>query len=457
MPYNWLTFLQLKTALANRLSDPNKIFWIDDELGRYIKEALRTLNSIGQFYRDRVVFNTQANFPFYDLTQNANPSSIVAGTNLNTSTLLGYSLKDRDLINDIEYNLIEPITVAWPNWTGTDQFIMDDLTRAIERQRNLFLYLTACHLTRTQINYLAGNGKVSLSNSIQQIIRASWIDNPSNSTTTLYRSDEDEADFMLVGWNSNFSTPSNYSTILTSPPSLQLIPPPSNVGIIDLLTVTSPLDLDESTGVLLNIPNDFSWILKYGALSDLLNKDGQAFDPTRASYCAKRFNDGIKIALLSSTINQAFIDSSPIVPCSISELDELSQGWQNLPTGTPLNLAIASRNLIALSPIPSSNLHSIQLDVLINMPIPTLNTDLIQIGKEHIDLILDYSTHLAMFKVGGMEFQQTIPLADNFMQKVMLNNSKLSAEARNYSIMQGFSNKQEKDKKRFRARTEEAA
>ena len=448
--YNWLTFSQLKSALATRLSDPSKIFWIDSELGSYLKESLRTWNLIAQYSRDRTVFNTQPNLAFYDLTSINNPNSITGGTGAgltNPSSMLGYSIKERDLINDIEYCLIEPITSIWSSWSGTDQFTMDDLTRAIERRRNLFLLLVGSHISHLQVVVPPGNGLAQLSDSIQQIRRASWKD--STSYIPIYSSDEDEASNLTPNWVNSPATPSAFSSTLNPLVLVQLIPPPLDTGTLDLLTINNPPDLDESVGTFLNIPDDCAWIVKFGALADLLGKDGQAFDPTRSEYCEKRFLEGIRFAQLSGTILTGMLDGNSISPCDISELDLMVPSWQNL-TGSSTDLAIVGRNLICLSPVPNSNQHSIQLDIIRNMPIPSLDSDKIQLGKESIDAILDYATHLAFFKVGGAEFQSTVQLADRFMQQAMLNNDKLRSEARNYSIMQGYSKKEEISKKRFR-------
>lgn len=455
--YSWLTFLQSKDALATRLSDTSKIFWTDLELGTYIKESLRTWNLVAQYYREKTVFNTSTNLAFYDLTSSNNPNSITGGTGSlvnNPPSLLGYSLKDRDLINQIEYHLIEPITTNWASWGGTDQFTMDDLTRAIERRRNLFLLLAGSHISHSQV-VPSLNGLSYLSDSIQQIRRASWITLDSN-YIPLWPTDEDEASNLSTNWINSPSTPSTFSVILNNPISIQLIPPSLDTGTLDLLSINNPTNLNEVVGALLSIPDDCAWIIKFGAMADLLAKDGQAFDPVRSEYCEKRFIEGVRFAIASGTILTAMLDGLAISPCDISELDSFNPSWQST-SSSPTNLAIIGRNLICLSPVPDSAEHSIQLDVIRNMPIPSSDSDFVQIGKENFDCILDYATHLAFFKVGGAEFQSTIQLADRFMQQALLSNSKLKAEARNYSIMKGYSNKEEIDRKRFRTSTEERA
>ena len=54
------------------------------------------------------------------------------------------------------------------------------------------------------------------------------------------------------------------------------------------------------------------------------------------------------------------------------------------------------------------------------------------------------------------EVNSTLTQANSFMQQAMLHNKQLMAEAKDYDIMQGYSKKEEIDRRRFR-RVEEAA
>lgn len=455
MSYSWLTFTQAKLALANRLSDVGKVFWLDAEVGGYLLESLRTWNSIAQFYRDRTTFNTQPGIAFYDLTLETNPNSSTGGTGMganNPPALLGYTLTDRDLITDIEYHLIEPITTDFTLATPslTEQFTLNDIVRAIERRRNLFLLLTGLNLSHSQVVYTGD--RTPLSDSIQMVRRVSWL-NSEGVYTPLWRENEESANFLHPGWAINGEKPIAYSMFQPPPVTIQVIPISDDIGTLDLVTVNNPIDLNEVTEVLLNIPDDWAWVVKWGALADLLGRDGQAFDPVRSEYCEKRFEEGVRFALLGATINQAVLDGITVAPSDLNDFDSLSPTWQNTSVATDSNLtdiAILGRNLVALSPVPDANPHSIQLDIVRNMPIPVAGGDFIQIGREHFDAILDYATHLAMFKVGGAEFTATQGLANNFLQQAMFHNQYLKAEAKDYDLSQGYSKKEEIDRPRFK-------
>lgn len=448
MPYTWITFAQAKTALKNRLGDSTGIYWLDDEVGRYLKESLRTLNSIGQLHRARCTFNTITNQTYYDLTSTADCGALTT----NPPALVGYNVQDRELINDIQYHLIEPITTNWALSTPamTDQFTMDDIVRAIERCRNQFMLLVASHLTHSQVLYgpPAGSGRVSLSDSIIYVRRVSWL-NIDGDYTPLWRDDEETANFLLPNWAANPSIPEAYSAFLTPPVSIQIIPPSNDVGTIDLITVNNPSNLDQTVGTLLFIPDDFSWVTKWGALAALLSKDTQAYDPIRAKYCQTRYEEGIRFALTLSLIQQAYLDGIAVAPQSFDDIDGMLPSWQNQATGTPTELLSAGRNLIALTPTPDSNQHSVQLDVVRNIPIPLVDGDFLQIGKEFFEAVLDYSVHLAMFKDEGDEFFATVPLANNLMQMALQHNAVLNAEARGYTVMEKYSTKEEIDRPRL--------
>lgn len=455
--YSWLTFAQAKTALAGRLGDPSKIFWKDGEIGRLINESTRTWNSIAQFYRDRCTFNTQNGIAFYDLTQSSNPNLITGNgglTSTSASAMLGYSITDQYLINDIQYHLIEPVTTDFAaGWTGTEMFTMDDLVRAIERRRNLFLLLTGFHLSHSQVNYNPplGDGRIALSDSTQLVRRVSWL-NFDNEFTPLWRDDEESANFLIPNWAINGEVPIAYSMIQSPPINIQTIPISDDIGTLDLITVDSPSNLNEITGTLLNIPDDFSWVVKFGALADLLGKDSQAYDPQRSAYCEQRFQEGVRFALAGGTINQVTLDGITIAPSDLADFDAFKPNWQNISVTTNEkieDLAIAGRNLIAVSPVPNAESHSIQLDIVRNIPIPANDGDFIQVGREHFDAILDYATHLAMFKVGGAEFEGTATLANRAMSQAMYHNRQLRAEAKDYDIMQGYSNKEDEDRPRM--------
>lgn len=456
MSYSWKTFLSSRNDLALRLGDTSKIHWTDTELGLLIIEALRTRSCLAQPYRDRCQFNTQDGISFYDLTSTTNPNPITGGTGplpTNPPFFLGYSLTDRSLISDIVYHLLEPpITNFALPWAGTDQFSFSDIVDAIQDSRNAFIQSTSPHLTHSEIaiGIPPASGRVPLSDSIISVRRVAWKTfDPSSLYIPLHRDDEFTANAFSPGWNVTAGTPEAYSTLLSPRVALQLIPLAIDVGTLDLITTNIPSNLDHLTGVLLNTPDDYAWIIKWGALASLLSKDSQSYDAARSAYCLYRFNEGIRYVSISSTINQSFLDGIPTQPDSLLDWDTFSPNWQNtsvLPNEKLTSISILSRNLIAVSPVPDSLPHSVQLDVVRNCPIPILDSDFLQIGREEYESLIDYSLHLAMFKEAGGEFTDTFPLLNSFMQSTLTHNQMLKADAKNYNIMRDFSIKESLDR-----------
>jgi hypothetical protein len=178
----------------------------------------------------------------------------------------------------------------------------------------------------------------------------------------------------------------------------------------------------------MNIPDDFTWIVKWGALADLLSKDGPARDPQRAAYCEQRYQTGVAIARQTSTIIHGELQGVPLVISSLHDLDSYSYSWQNT-SGQPIIVAAASHNLIAVSPIPD-DIYSVVLDLVRNAPIPVDDNAYVQVGREELEVILGYAEHLAMFKVSGPEWEATNSGWENMLQLALTFNERLAASSR---------------------------
>lgn len=315
------------------------------------------------------------------------------------------------------------------------------------------MQLTSIHLTHTEIpiGIPPASGRVPLSDSIISIQRVAWR-NFDNIYTPLWRDDEFSANAFSPGWNLTGGTPEAYSTLLEPRVALQLIPISLDAGTLDIISTNTPPNLDETVGTLLNIPDDHAWIIKYGALSILLSKDSESYDLQRSLYCKQRFLEGIRYVLLSGTIMQSFVDGVPTQPDSLTDWDAYSPAWQNtsvLPNESLTSISILSRNLIVVSPVPNTDPHSVQLDIVRNCPIPTTDGSFLQIGREEYESLLDYCIHLAMFKEAGGEFSDTFPLLNSFMQSTLIHNRMLKADSKNYNIMREMSLKESLDRPRI--------
>jgi hypothetical protein len=412
--YAHITYAQLQTEVANRLDDPANIFWTAAEIQLYILEALRTWQAFSHYARDRMIFSTAANTIFYDLTQQP-------------GTLIPFTVKDSDLVSVMLSELLEP-QLAAGLYVGTDMFTLADFTKALERRRNQFLLETGMVLTRAVLNWPAPPiSRSPLDDRTISLRRVAWID-PGGNFTVLWRSNEWAASAFSHGWeNTTGITPSEYSTAAEPPVTLQVIPPPANNGQVELLSVLAGAPLNPTAGVLLGIPDDFTWVIKWGALADLLAKAGEAHDTLRASYCEQRYREGIALAMIHSSAVQGLINGAQVTIQAVKSFDTFNPSWQNTAATQPTDLALASWNMLAASPQPDAVGYSLTLDVIRNAPLPVNPGDFIQLGREELDAVIDYVEHLAWFKIGGVEFAETKPLYENFQRVAALYNETLKA------------------------------
>lgn len=297
MPYTQPTFAEAKSALASRLNDPDQVHWINEELGLYIIEAARTWNAWTAHWRDRASFTTVQNEAFYDL-----PTEI--------PTLRAQTVTNWDVIRSIQYKLMEAPTPS--GWTGTDQFTLDQLINAVQRRRDQFLQETGAVLTRTEATYTKPprNGRIALDESVLTVRRAAWRPTATQFLRPLIRTDEWGASHYAPAWPASTRPPGSYSVSVTPPLYLQLIPSGNQLtGTLDLLSVSRGTSIqDPLTEVPLGVPNDFAWVVEYGALADLLGGDGLALDPQRAKYCQSRWDQGIEMAKKAPVVLDAGLE-----------------------------------------------------------------------------------------------------------------------------------------------------
>jgi hypothetical protein len=433
MPYSHTSFSTLKTQLAGRLGDAGGVYWTDAERGIYIVEALRTWQALARYWRDRGTFVTAASTPFYDIT-----TLLLKGT----ESLLSYSVTDRDLVQAIQYHLLESVA-SQSVWNGTDQFTLDDVARAIERRRDQFLSETGAVLTRfTQGVAAPPVARQALPQAVIDVRRAAFQEAVTNTVTPLWRVDEEQLAGGLSGWGRNPAVPEFYSVAVAPPIALSLAPVPIVSGTLDVIAVQSGAALDPAAAnTILNIPDDFAWVVKWGALADLLGRDGQARDPARAAYSELRWQQGCELARAFPCVLAGEIQGQDMMSESLAGLDAGRHTWQTS-TGQPDLIAPAGRNLVALANTPDG-IYSVTLDVVRNAVVPVQDGDFIQLGRECLDVILDYAEHLAAFKLAGPEFEATGRAMENMLRQAAIYNEKLKANALFGKLMGAMSHREE--------------
>jgi hypothetical protein len=422
-----LTTDTVVTALAARLS--NAQFWTLTELQLYAVEACRTWNAVARWCRQRIAFDTASNpIPYlsqwYDLSQVA-PSA------------LGYNITDAQLTVQIEYLLLEPPT--YPTWTGTLQFTTQDILTAIQARRDQFILETLQVLSI----YLPGGptppaSRFPISDSVLDVRRCAWRDTTSGVWSNLWRDNEFAVTAFMPSWAASAAIPQVYSVAVAPDFQVQVMPPPAANGTLHMVVASAgpaPNALAAPPGVSLGIPDDFVWVVKFGALADLLSKDGPARDPQRAAYAEQRWRQGLDIARAATTVMAGQIAGQPFIVDSVFALDAFSTGWLNAAPAQPSIIATAGLNVVAVdTPTPVTvppTQYGLSFDCVVNCPLPTavyVSTPL-PVGRDAFDVIVDYAEHLAAFKMGGEEFAVTNGLWDRMLRLGSVYNERIRAVA----------------------------
>src|SRR5258705_84101 len=83
--------------------------------------------------------------------------------------------------------------------------------------------------------------------------------------------------------------------------------------------------------------------------------------------------------------------------------------WQSQAQRQPKAVLHSGLNLVALAPTPyagpsgTSQPYMLTATVVENAPVPVVDADQVQVGRDDLDAVLDYAVHLAALKMGGAE------------------------------------------------------
>lgn len=428
MAYSHTTRSAARSQLAGLLHDTGNVHWTSAELDVWLDEAIRTWAVVAHYWRERGTFSTSSGTAFYDLESELSPS-----------TLRGQIVTDTNLVRDIQYHLLEPATGT--SWTGSEQFTLAQVQNALQRRRDQFLVATGCHLTLvSHLVTAAPDGRTVLPDTVIDVRRAAWRDS-SNVYTTLWRDDEHGYQSYNGDWMQEPSTPDSYSVSVSPPLTVQMAPYPLGVGTLDLITVSTGATLDPANGVVMGVPDDFTWAVKFGALADLLGKDGQAYDPERSAYCEQRWQEGVQLARMTTSVVQMQIANKPVPVEALYETEAYNGNWQN-ESGTPVRCFMAGLNIVGFHKVPNGA-FGVSVDVLRNAPIPSGDSGQIQVGREELEAIVQYAQHLASFGMGGEEFKATQPHYERFFRLAALRNGRLKAAAHNFAVLRDRAQREE--------------
>ena len=134
-------------------------------------------------------------------------------------------------------------------------------------------------------------------------------------------------------------------------------------------------------------------------------------------------------------------------PLGVSSLWDLDYGrptWESDQTSvndapsTIQSWAPAGVNLIAIWPASAAGGESLVVEGVVSAPQPVGDTDYVDIGKEELNILLDYIQHIAQFKEGGQEFQVSQENMKTFLRGAAARNAMLM-ESSKFRMWMGLS------------------
>src|SRR6185295_18094249 len=171
MPYSSTLLSDLLQRLQDRL-DSKAIFFTNDQLSPYpeiqlyLKESIRFWNCLATKYRERFVFETVAGQAFYNLHAPLN--------NLNPSNLVAQTVTTQDLIAEMQFHLMEPLSPSV--WTGTDMFTLEQVVNALQKRRDQFLVETGVEQEFDNgVFTVLGGGRFEFPEGVMDIRRLEWV------------------------------------------------------------------------------------------------------------------------------------------------------------------------------------------------------------------------------------------------------------------------------------------
>ncbi len=91
----------------------------------------------------------------------------------------------------------------------------------------------------------------------------------------------------------------------------------------------------------------------------------------------------------------------PIRIGDVADADKYSPTWQMV-SGRPKLLLLAGQNKVGVSPVPD-DAYTLTLDVVRNAPIPSAGSDVLQVGQDVYEAILDIAQAVSLFKEGPQQ------------------------------------------------------
>jgi len=427
--FSWLTLAQAQTQLSQRLNDNSFSFWTQAELTYYIQQSLRQFNSLTWTFRQDFNYNSSSLWNSL--------GSLTGSPRLRTLT-------DNYIYGELEYLLLEPSNTTG-TWTGTNQFSISVLSQALQRRRDEMIQVSNCNQVLSSGIALTPNTiRTQLPDNVIDVERVRYIP-VSGSPNTLYRDDTVANEwFNAPLYQLSSGTPQTFSLSSEPPLSWQVDIPPDQPGTYEAVVLQSGESFNPPTPTLIGIPNDFAWVIEFGALADLLGQEEESTDRERSAYCLKRYQDGLQLMLKTPWIELGRVNNQAVSIDSIISADRYDPEWDSNPTGFGPVIVSGGMDFVA-APVNSN----IGLTVLGNAPVPTVGTDFLQISRSDADIMFNFAQSRAMFKVAGEEWKQALELEKSAILACANENNRLRSLGAFSDVLVERGQSQERDMRRY--------
>lgn len=496
--YSWLSLTAGVAQLAARLSDSSNIFWTASECQSYIFRALQQYNCLTSAWKTDFQFTSPALWNSLGY--------LTDSPRLRTAT-------DADSYTLLQRYLLEPPTGAG-TWTGTNQFQLSDLVNALQTRRNEMLQISACNdvllqnipltpntrrtylpdttLDCTRVRYLAlqtsptatgtsGAYSITVSSpygiatgqSVSGTGIALWatvlsiagstvnLSLPNTGAvsgtinfyapTTLYRDDTVALEFFESPlYQLPSGTPQTFQLSSEPPLAFDVDITPTQAGVYEAVISQSGAPFNPPNATLLGIPNDYAWVLEYGALADLLGRESEATDRERSAYALKRYQDGLNLLIKTPWIMLGNVNGVACSVDSLEETDRYSVGWDQNPSAFGPVIVTGGIDFLA-SPVG----QSCGVTILGNAPLLDSTNTYLQVSRDSWDSVLDLSQALASFKMGGAEWQAALELETRAIKFCSAENSRLKSTGSFSDILLERGSSQDRAQARYNTKDEQ--
>jgi hypothetical protein len=222
-----------------------------------------------------------------------------------------FQTTDHHILQTVLTRLLEPEVDSPPITVQSEQWTADELVDYLSQVQNRFIRETGLVTAREGFDGSASGQNrsialvpeqetIALPQNLVDVLRLAFVSyNGSGNVKSIRevpREDFTSLDALDPTWEGNYQAiPSGYTQSVTETLKMFLAHPPNNIGGADLTYVGFGQTL---TGlcVPLSVPDDFAWVLVYGVLAAAFGKQGESYDPERAAYCQRRFDEGVILA-----------------------------------------------------------------------------------------------------------------------------------------------------------------